>query len=464
MNIEQTTMRFPRKLQEVQKKMDILAYSVTYAPDIYEPSIAYTNARTNTLAGDIYRIYVNDSDKELASYLYLHECGHIIFAHSRNMNQRMNSYLQAKLEAAYKKVAHLFPVQKKFFATFTQLLFNCVMDFEVNSRLFDRDEWDYMQEKTRLFLEDPKSSGMWPEDFDLPCGLTWNEYLNLILQTPEEFLTKYRFFISDAKYRCRQADAANNIPSLTQKEFEDYKKEYAEKKISKAELEKIAEEARDHNNARFCVPIGGEGQTKEHANPVNIDFIKYNSQKELLREIKALLHLRNTRKEKRDLLYNTNRRKLNSNVIVPKTLTEERLRAPKLYLLMDVSGSVQGDLVNDFISTFKEVSSFYSSTRFITWNTCLVADWKITDPDPHKYGGGTRLAGGIKYIRNKYKPGSHDILFVISDFYDNMSEWKKELQQCCCKSYAVNWRAGYNGERHIENPGFRKILTAQEAA
>ena len=83
----------PKKLSQVQTIMDTLSYTVHYAQDIYEPSIAYTNARTNSFAGDIYKIYVNNKDSELANFLYLHECGHIIFAHSRNMNLRLDSFL-----------------------------------------------------------------------------------------------------------------------------------------------------------------------------------------------------------------------------------------------------------------------------------------------------------------------------------------------------------------------------------
>ena len=444
----------PKKLSQVQKIMDTLSYTVHYAQDIYEPSIAYTNARTNSFAGDIYKIYVNNKDSELANFLYLHECGHIIFAHSRNMNLRLDSFLQAKLHAAYKKLSHLFPDEKNYYKYFTQVLFNSVMDFEVNSRLFDNEEWNYMQNKIRRFYRNPTSRGLWPEDFGLPKGLTWNAYLNLIFLNPEEFFTKYRFFMAKTNEKTA-LKSKRETPSLSQEEYENFKKEWAGKQLTEEEIKKLEEEAKDHNDSLFSIPTGSNGQSKKDSKPVNIRFSEYKPQKALLSEVKKLLQTRNLHTFKRDILYNENRHKLNTGVVVPKSIKMERHCPPKLYLLIDVSGSVDASLVNDFLNTFKEISVFYSATRVITWDTQLVEDWAITENSKHIYGGGTNIASGIRYINKKYVPEKKDILFVISDFMDDMTAWKAELQKVKSKKYAINWKPGYS---NAINPGFIKIL------
>jgi len=442
----------PSKLPQIQQIMDTLICDVTYSPLIFDPSVAYTSARSNNLAGDIYKIFVNDSDKELAQFLYLHECGHIVFTHCKNMNQRMDKFLLTKIASSYSKVRSIFPNETNYLKSVTSFLFNVVMDFEVNSRMFNQEEWDYMQSKLQILLNSPDTKGFWPQDYNFPPEKTWNEYLNLILQDPLEFFTKYKFL----KHLAAQKSLKPGQKSQwTQKEFEDFKKEYQEKKLSTKDINDLKQTAKNHTNGDFGIPVGGEGSTKETAKPVRIDFESYKSKIELAKKVMKVLKIRTTRITKRDIMYNENRRKLNTGVIVPKTIREDTNKNARLFLLMDVSGSVDASLVNDFISTFKDLSNNYKDTRVINWSTKLVCDWKITDKNPHKYGGGTNIAPGIRYIRQQYSLKPKDILFVISDFQDNLREWQSELSLTNCKKYAINWNNYYST---TENPGFKSII------
>jgi len=440
----------PEKLNQVQNIMNSLVCEVTYSKDIYQPAIAYTHARTNELAGDIFKLFINDTDPELAKFLYIHECGHILYAHSKNMDKRMDKYMQAKLSAAYSKVKNVFPSKQDFFNTFTSVVFNIVMDFEVNSRMFNLEEWTYMQERPQIFLKDPTAKGFWPEDYNLPSGLTWNEYLNLILIDPMEFLS---IFLISKQQKAEEGESEKS--TYSQKEYEDFKKSLAERKLSKEELEELEKEGKDHSDATFGVPTGLDGKSRKSVSPVTIKFEVYESKKELVKAVRKLLKIKVLRPTRRDIMYNSNRRKLNTGVIVPKIIKEEVHTRARLFLLMDVSGSVDAALVNDFISTFKEVAPNYKDTRVISWTTRLIDDWNIMEENPQHYGGGTDIHLGIDYIQEKYSPSNKDVLFVISDFIDILEEWSDSLSVMRCKKYAINWKPDYE---YSYNPGFAKIL------
>ena len=441
---------FPKKYDEVKRIMSTLVCNTTYSTAIFKPSIAYTYCRTNELCGDIFKIFVNNSDKELTPYLYLHECGHIIFAHAKNMDMRGDKLLKAKISAAYKKVEKLFPDEKSFYKTFSNLIFNIVMDFEVNSRLFDESERNFMQERVSQLLN-KSSKGFWPEEYGFECGRTWNEYLNLILLDPEEFFTRFRFI----KHLAEKKDSGFD-GHLSQNEYDDFKKEAQEEKLTQDELDEIEKEANNHNESTFSIPTGTAGRSELDALAVTIHFKTYNSQDDLLSSIKKLLQLETKRIIKRDIMYNENRRKINSGVILPKTLNGIVHTTAKLYMLIDVSGSVDAKAVYNFIATFKKVAAEFKETRVITWATFLVDDWNIKDPIPNRYGGGTKISEGIKYIGETYKPGAKDALFVISDFDDNMNDWHNELKKISCRKFAVNWQ--HEKGLKTTNPGFAEII------
>lgn len=444
----------PEQLGKIQSVMKSLVCEVTYDKNIYKPAIAYTHARTNELAGDIFKIFINNTDTELAQFLYVHECGHIMFAHSKKMDMRMDKYIRAKLSAAYDKIKHIFPSKKEFFETFISVVFNIVMDFEVNSRCFNIEEWNYMQKRLQDFLKDPTAKGFWPEDYKLPPGLTWNEYLNLILIDPLNFVSLL-LQVQQNNSSDGEKDGNMEKSEFSQQEYEDFKKKLANRKLKKDELEKLQKIAEDHSDSTFGMPTGTDGMSRKVVKPVTINFEVYESKHELVKAVRKLLRVKVLRPTRRDIMYNENRRKMNTGVIVPKVVKEEVHTRARLFLLMDVSGSVDAALVNDFISTFQEVAFNYKDTRVVTWTTHLVDDWNIMEKNPQHYGGGTNIQLGIRYIEEKYHPNAKDVMFVISDFFDDMLEWAEALALMRCKKYAINWKPDPDNQY---NPGFLKIL------
>lgn len=437
----------PLKFHEVQEVMDTILHEATFAQDIFTPSIAFTFSRVKNLYGTVYRIFINNKNPHLAQYLYMHECGHIIFSHVKNMKLREDKFLRIKIMGAYNKVENAFGSGEDLFEYFQKTIFNIVMDFEVNSRLFTEEEWNFMNEQVCKLLNTPGKKGMWPKDFGFPEKLTWNEYLNLILMNPKEFVDQLNEFLSRD-----DGDMELQIPQIMQGGKGKGNGEFSEAAIAK--LKKMAE---DHGGATFSVPSGEmAGISRDVKGTAGIDFCEFQSQDELIRLIRKYLFARENRNNWRDQMYNLNRRKFNSNVIIPKDRKQIVHRKARLFLLFDVSGSVQPKLVHNLISTFKEFQKEFKNTKIVAWAMELVTEGFIEQDLKMKYGGGTFLAPGIEYIYRTNELKQDDVLFVISDFCDYLEEWKEVLSGMRCKKYAINWK------HTVEpvNPGFLKIFKA----
>lgn len=430
----------PAKYKEVCEKMSTLLNQTVYSEYIYKPSIAYTNARTNGLCGTIYRVYVNNKDTELAQYLYLHECGHILYGHAKNMELRMDRFLLAKMAMAYKRISYYFPNYEEYLKVFQKAVFNIVMDFEVNSRMFSNEEWEFMNEKMEQFFGHKGVRGMWPEDYGYPKELTWNEYLTLILMDPQKFMEQLKDFLEEM---CRQ----EGVEGEEENKVND--------KLSEKQLQKLREIERQHGNGKFSDNRRErKGGQSRFISPKTQAYEAFTDMTELFERISSVLMCRVPRLAHNDIIYNYNRRKYDTNVLIPKRVNAHVTQASRLFILLDVSGSINWSLVNGLITVFKNVSDMYGRTVFVTWNTKLVGEWNIKEEIKVRAGGGTDIAPGIAYINEKYKPKTNDVFFVMSDFWDSMNAWSRELKKIKARKYGVNWNSWYK----TENPGFMKIF------
>lgn len=151
---------------------------------------------------------------------------------------------------------------------------------------------------------------------------------------------------------------------------------------------------------------------------------------------------------KKDLLKLYNRGIVRS-VIAPTVSRKVTIcNDPKIVYLIDISGSMDTRLVDRILKTIaKNMKKLSRGLRYdiITWSTHLGEH--IKDIDPRKgvprisMGGGTRMAGGIKYFKEHYGPEA--ILIVISDFEDYLEEWHTvEMTMPQYAMYGFNY--GYN--------------------
>lgn len=196
-----------------------------------------------------------------------------------------------------------------------------------------------------------------------------------------------------------------------------------------------------------CGNSGGPGATREvdkHEDEVDMAL------REVMQNMRARVVKQNTQK---DLMKLYNRGVIRS-VIAPTvsrkvTISNEQ----KIVYLIDISGSMDTRLVDRILATIaKNMKKLSRGLKYdiITWSTCLGEH--IKDIDPKKsvprisMGGGTSIAGGIKYFKENYGPEA--ILIVISDFEDYLEEWHQvEMTMPQYSMYGFNygrssWRGG----------------------
>jgi len=183
----------------------------------------------------------------------------------------------------------------------------------------------------------------------------------------------------------------------------------------------------------------GAGHNVKHLDPIEMSL------EEVIQKFKSKVI---EWKESRDVLWNWNRG-INRTVIAPAYKQKVSVKTqPTVVFLIDVSGSMDTDLVDRCLNTIaRKMKKINGGLKYnvITWSTHLHDHFK--DIDPRKpvprihVGGGTRMAYGIKYFKENYDKNA--ILIVISDLEDYLDEWaEQEKTMKDYTMYAFNY--GYN--------------------
>ena len=163
-------------------------------------------------------------------------------------------------------------------------------------------------------------------------------------------------------------------------------------------------------------------------------------------------------RDRQDPLYNYNRGKTSGGVMRTRITTIEEYRPGNLVALIDVSGSVDIELVKALLSEIlKYKSKFGTKSRIILWDTRLVDDLplKRSNLEAICCGGGTSIARGIRYAKEKYLKSEQDKLCVISDFEDCLGDWAEELAEVKGETFAVCW-GGFDGGKALVNAASTK--------
>ena len=163
-------------------------------------------------------------------------------------------------------------------------------------------------------------------------------------------------------------------------------------------------------------------------------------------------------RDRQDPLYNYNRGKTYGGVMRTRITTVEEYRPGNLVALIDVSGSVDIELVKALLSEIlKYKSKFGTKSRIILWDTRLVDDLplKRSNLEAICCGGGTSIARGIRYAKEKYLKSEQDKLCIISDFEDYLGAWAEELAEVKGETFAVCW-GGFDGGKALVNAASTK--------
>jgi hypothetical protein len=197
---------------------------------------------------------------------------------------------------------------------------------------------------------------------------------------------------------------------------------------------------------------GGDGRGKG-GGACKVDFESVDTYEDFSKLLhKYLLGKKNIR-IKTDVLYYTNRKKMNGQVIYPRRKLDEKWVPTAATFVIDISGSVPTDYVEKIVNTLVDSASGIDLNRshIIFCDTDVRSDEIMSKRTKAIYaGGGTTIARGIKYAA-KYMKKSTDKLFVISDFGDDLNSWASEAVKIPGMKYAIGY--GFNPDSNsMYNP------------
>lgn len=239
------------------------------------------------------------------------------------------------------------------------------------------------------------------------------------------------------KANAKNGDKGNEVAQAIAQAAEDRRK--AEDSQGQAAAGGKGNEVDDSDD--WSMPGDGESTNLVDATPtMRLD-------KSVLKFIEKNCIGKTVQRDRQDPLYNYNRGKTSGGVMRTRITTVEEYRPGNLVALIDVSGSVNIELVKALLSeVLKYKSKFGVKSRIILWDTHLVDDLplKRSNLEAICCGGGTTIASGIRYARQKYLKSEQDKLCVISDFEDYLSDWADELAEIKGDTFAICW-GGYNG-------------------
>lgn len=393
-------------------------------------------------AGKPYNINIDssvDENSDFYHYLLLHECGHIVFNHVSNSNVFSDDILKGKIDAIYNKVREIDP---KFTSEGIEngvksILLNQVTDFEVNSKLFSEDEQAYLEQITSDFVGHETQICL-PQYFNFPAGKTANEYLLYILRDVEKWLKDLANQDGKSKKGNKSSSNGSSSGKLTKEE-----KEKLEKQFSKGDKEEKAKEEQKQQEEK------GDSKSKEAGTSNETEEVTSSGEvcedmNSLQKKILQALYNKEETSTKRNILYYYNRDKYHSNIMHVKETRQSIIRDSNMKVLLDVSGSVDEDLIKQFIEVFKNIAKAISKKcRIVFWNTDLVGDYSSKEDFPIEIGGGTDIGEGIKYLADDTK----DLLFVVSDCEDDLEYWENIYKG---EKYLISW------ERHEFEEDFKK--------
>ena len=347
------------------------------------------------------------------------------------------------------------------------------------------------------------SKPIWPVDYGFEKGLSYHAYLDLMIQDIDKFMNFVRqdsqSLEGDGEGEGNSAgqntsnsngngsgssDSDNSSgEGSSGKETKD-ELQKALKKLSLKDIEDLRKAANNSdvdtvsNNATAAEAGEGSGDEDDTASDGSsakggngLGFGRGTSKVEALtlsnggRELTRFLlketfsrKIENTRVNE---MYYYNRRKYGDKDIIGKTTKENVYRPGDVYIIIDVSGSVNEKAINVMLKCTRDVAKKCGAkSRAIWWDTCLQGDMPIRKAKlPSNGYGGTDMAGAIQYVKDKYIRSSNDKIIIVSDFCDTLKKWYDVASTFSNDITGVCWsersRSNYSSlEHYIESSNY----------
>jgi len=315
--------------------------------------------------------------------------------------------------------------------------------------------------KQRIAGEEGDFQFCYPENKGWPNKLDWMTYMILLVKdiddTMEQIMKNLGIPCGDKGDGGKPCDdgSGGNSPGG--------------KQISQDVLDKYFDDAQKESNAMEDAnsdALGDEGDNEDLVNPagesignqrseggtgrgkgsgaVKVEFETCDTFDNFTKFLRKECLGKKNRKWNSDVLYNSNRGKFASQVVVPRRHLTERWMPTECHIVVDVSGSVPTNYVERVINSIVDTNSGIDlkNSHIIFCDTQVVSDEIMSKRTKSVYaGGGTQIANGIKYVGKKgYCKKATDKLFIISDFEDNLHAWVEAAKEFPGIKYAI----GYN--------------------
>lgn len=595
-----------KEIEELLKQVEKSRPKIKNEPELYDTALNEMNnivwdevsdnfpadklMFTNTSTGGVIRIYENKKlPEDYLEYLKLHEFGHILFGHNRNdiidihKSQLKRKCLQnwdaiSKHLDLTKEDANLTKIElaNKYIIPLTELFLNYAEDFEVNSKLYSKEDWktyidlmDYadiiaelksfpsadefsklskpeQDEYNKKFnninnwLKQDKdkrshwSHPLWPEDYNMPMQKSCSEYIDLIFQNIDKFMNFIRQEAQNQQsnqnsqsnsqnqqgqngqqtnqqngqssnqpaqptnmgggqgntgngLRNQPIDKNNNNSNPLQQALNKVIDDSL-KKLSLDDIEKLRHQANrsdtdvssnnksisdydssnDNSDNSGNTWSGQKGLGFGHSKTKRPDVMPLGDGKELAKYIEREAFSRKVENVHSNIMYYYNRRKYGTVDVVTKETKENIYRPGNIYVVVDCSGSIDEKAIKKMLNVIKSLSKKCGpKSRVIWWDTRLCKDTLLREPQEAICGGGTDIGEGIKYVKDKYLKNSNDKLFIISDYYDSLGKWYKEVEPLKNDVLGICWtnnsiKENTSLDKFIENCNYGSDFNSKE--
>lgn len=449
----------PKRYDEISDKVneDYLIIDISEKEDQGKKAYVAPSPRQNLI---IYK-YVSPDFKSFEKYAEHHENGHVYFGHLINFKK-----VQEILEDAYnkhsKKVESIISkdaykgisgVSKKPAAIkgLIHSMLNISMDLEINSKIFEQDEIDYLEQEMRNCLQKEDLKLCRPEYYEdkdgnvFPPKKGFMEYFFMLLESPENLKNEQN---QDGDSSESDGEGGDNggDGGLTEKDIENiiekYTKDNHTDEDTAKKSEKLVSGASDkseNGEDTDCENSEGRGLSRGSKRDLSYEYVNFDNLKKVLE--KNLLK-KDKKFERQDVMYYYNRKVFNTNILVSKERFEYRKRAGKFIILADCSGSISNSNILSITGLVKDIASKYKKSRIIWWDTSCQGDYLLKEDKGPSECGGTSIDRGIDYAQ-QYIEGD-DTLIIISDYEDNLSDWNRSLQKINCKKIGICWDSRIN--------------------
>lgn len=490
------------KYTDIRESMDQLVWSWLYKPYDDGPAAPLAYATRDGKVNASYKIYVYRDYYPAIQPMEMHEEGHCIFQHLKYEKGKFNTVkdlFSKKWNSIKESIDFEDDDDEDYEISVSDAalhsMINVAMDMEVNSKVFPGAEraeafkimsYSFMTKAIKNAkniaelqpIEDfltgkstePIVKFIDPVDYNFPEGLNWMAYITLILSDEEKMKQALKDAIDNAKNgkgNGQQQQPGNGSENGDADgdgdpaEMEDDGKGNKQRKIPASAIKDAAEsnDVASENTGKLGEEVK-ESEAKEAGAVFNHKFGKeYNGNSGHGYATQEIIDERNkgirnfvlekcvakfAKNNRDDILYYYNRGRCTD--VLMNRRTSSIIRRPRdIYVVVDVSGSVNIDVVNVAINELlKNRNHFGKKSRIITCDWDVSADMDLSSNSLKKIvgGGSTRIAAGIEYAYNNYLKKSKnkdDVLFIISDFEDNLNQWDDVLVNIKNPVYAINW-------------------------